>query len=121
VLNLTEARRLPGEKRLRLTWSDGHRGEFDYSYLRGWCPCAVCQGHGARQLVFHPAPAEIELRAVEPVGRYGISLRWSDGHATGIYRFDLLRHLCPCAECLARRGATVGGAAGADTGTDTVQ
>jgi DUF971 family protein len=36
---------------------------------------------------------------VEPVGNYALRFRWSDGHDTGIYTFDFLRRLCPCAEC----------------------
>jgi DUF971 family protein len=32
---------------------------------------------------------------IEPVGNYAISIAWSDGHSTGIYRFDFLREICP--------------------------
>jgi DUF971 family protein len=41
--------------------------------------------------------------SIEPVGNYGISIHWSDGHGTGIYRFDFLRRICPCKECRAKR------------------
>ena len=30
---------------------------------------------------------------IEPVGNYALSINWSAGHATGIYRFDFLRQL----------------------------
>ncbi len=99
----TEVRRLPEARRLRLTWSDGHVGEYDYAYLRGWCPCAFCQGHGATALVFHPPAGPVDLAAIEVVGHYGLSFKWSDGHGSGIYRFDLLAELCPCPECAAGR------------------
>ena len=39
----------------------------------------------------------------EMVGRYAIRILWSDGHNTGIYSYELLRSLCPCAECAARQ------------------
>ena len=39
---------------------------------------------------------------ITAVGNYGISIQWSDSHATGIYRFDFLREICPCPECAAR-------------------
>ncbi len=94
-----EVRRLPEQRRLRLTWSDGHVGEYDYRYLRGWCPCAFCQGHGALALSFHEPAGEIDLAAVEVVGQYALGFRFSDGHGSGIYRFDLLRRLCPCPRC----------------------
>jgi DUF971 family protein len=98
-LHLTEARRLPEEGRLRLTWSDGHVGEYDYAYLRGWCPCAGCQGHSGLNIHFHRPPGPVTAESIKPVGNYAISIAWSDGHGTGIYRFDFLRELCPCAAC----------------------
>lgn len=96
---LTEVRRLPASHALRLTWSDRHGAEFDYDYLRGWCPCALCQGHHNLEVLFHAPPGPVAAGSIEPVGNYGISIVWSDGHATGIYRFDFLRELCPCADC----------------------
>jgi DUF971 family protein len=49
-----------------------------------------------------PAVAVSPL-AIEPVGNYAVAFQWSDGHATGIYRFDFLRQICPCGECAASR------------------
>jgi DUF971 family protein len=106
-ISLTEARRLPERQRLRLTWTDGHRAELDYAYLRGWCPCAGCQGHGGRVTYRPPSAAQAEsldLERIEAVGRYALSFLWSDGHGTGIYRFDYLRSLCPCDACREARG-----------------
>ncbi len=96
---LVEIRRQPEARSFRLTWSDGHSGDFPFAYLRGWCPCAMCQGHDNMEIVFHAPPAPVEAGSVLPVGHYGVSITWSDGHATGIYRFDFLREICPCAEC----------------------
>ena len=93
---LTEVRRLPEERRLRLTWSDGHSAEYDADYLRGWCPCAGCQGHTGMTIRYQPPPAPVAVEKVAPVGNYAISLAFSDGHGTGIYRFDFLRRICPC-------------------------
>ncbi len=94
-----EARRLPAERRLRITWEDGHVGDYDWTELRGWCPCALCQGHDALEVVYHPPAGPVELRSLEQVGNYALSFVWSDGHRSGIYRFDFLRGLCPCALC----------------------
>jgi len=41
----------------------------------------------------------VEPRRIEPVGNYGLSFLWSDGHGSGIYRFEYLRQLCPCPVC----------------------
>lgn len=96
---LTEVRRLPESRRLRLTWSDGHTAEFEYDYVRGYCPCAACQGHGTSDVRFQRPPAPVEPLEIRPVGNYAISIHWSDRHATGIYRFDFLRRICPCPAC----------------------
>jgi len=97
-LELVEVRRLPEAGALRLTWSDGHAAEVPYDYLRGWCPCAGCQGHVAT-LAYRPPEAPVTPESIRPVGNYAISILWSDRHGTGIYRFDYLRRLCPCAAC----------------------
>lgn len=90
---LVEVRRLPERRKLRLSWSDEHILELDYDFVRGWCPCAGCQGHEAVELRYHPPAAPVEPVTIKPVGNYAISIVWSDGHGTGIYRFDLLRRL----------------------------
>lgn len=95
---LTEARRLPEENRLRLTWSDHHVAEYPYDYLRGWCPCAGCQGHTGK-IRYQPPAKPVTATTIKPVGNYAISIGWSDGHGTGIYRYDFLRELCPCEQC----------------------
>lgn len=78
-------------------WRDGHASAYPLSYLRGWCPCAECQGHAATQR-FVPATVNT-LAAIVPVGSYAIQLGWSDGHATGIHPFAALRGMCPCETC----------------------
>ena len=30
---------------LGITWADGHVGVYPHEILRGYCPCAGCQGH----------------------------------------------------------------------------
>ena len=84
---------------MRVTWDDGHVGEYEQEYLRGYCPCALCQGHGA-QVRFVTTPGAV-LDGIRGVGNYAIELHWQDGHCTGIYTFDYLRKLCPCNACAA--------------------
>ena len=88
-----EIRRLPEQRQLRVTWESGGQSHLDYDALRGYCPCAGCQGHLVREVVYRPPPQPVEPQSIEPVGRYAISILWSDGHGTGIYRFDYLREL----------------------------
>lgn len=91
---LTEIHRLPETRRLRLVFEDGFSAECTYDLLRGFCPCAGCQGHWAEAVRYHPPVEAVEPVSIEPVGNYAISIHWSDGHATGIYRFEYLRSLC---------------------------
>ena len=103
---------------LAIDWSDDHRSLYPYRYLREKCPCATCtdaHGTGAPKTV--PSLSSMALpmfeKALKPeraelVGRYALQIYWSDGHSTGIYSFDYLRELCPCAQCVAERRAEEG-------------
>ncbi len=82
---------------VQITWDDGHIGDYPQAYLRGYCPCALCQGHGS-ELKFVEAP-EAKVAEITAVGNYAIQMSWADGHNTGIYTFDYLRSLCPCPKC----------------------
>jgi len=33
------------------------------------------------------------------VGNYAIQINFTDGHSTGIFSYDYLRLMCPCADC----------------------
>jgi DUF971 family protein len=71
--------------------------EYDEVYLRGYCPCALCQGHGAQhRFIDSPNATLSEIRGV---GNYAVEMLWHDGHSTGIYTFDYLLSLCPCKDC----------------------
>ncbi|MEM6454393.1 MAG: DUF971 domain-containing protein [Acidobacteriota bacterium] len=91
---LTAIERRPAQRALHLTWSDGFTGTLDYDRVRGYCPCAACQGHSVTKIVFKPPPRPVEPVEIAPVGNYAVHIVWSDRHATGIYRFDYLRALC---------------------------
>ena len=52
--------------------------------------------------MYQPA---LKMLGVEPVGNYAIRINWSDGHNTGIYSYDHLRHICTCDACKAALGA----------------
>jgi DUF971 family protein len=94
-----EVRRVSDEHTLRISWDDGHVSNYPYAHLRGWCPCAGCQGHGGERH-YVDAPASI-LERIVVVGSYALQLAWSDGHDMGIYSYRYLRELCPCSACAA--------------------
>lgn len=101
--------RLHGEgNQVVIEWADGHHSAFAYQYLRDRCPCATCLDSGS-DASRDPGPlpmfgsGTLKPDKAELVGRYALQIYWSDGHSTGIYTFDYLRDLCPCADCEAAR------------------
>jgi len=93
-----------------IAWSDGHASHYDFTYLREHCPCATCNDEREKKKAFSAAvpvaPAALPIfkprpraQAATSVGNYAIQISYSDGHGTGIYSYDYLRTLCPCAEC----------------------
>ena len=95
--------RLPELPGLQVTWSDGHESVFEGRALRLACACATCVNEWSGERRIDPAaiPEKVAAETIELTGLYGIRIRWSDGHDTGIYTFDRLRELCPCAACAA--------------------
>jgi len=90
-----------GALAMEIDWADGATTRLEHWILRGFCPCAVCQGHeGPIQYVdqHERGAAALELRDVRRVGNYALALGWGDGHDTGIYAFRYLRRLASLAD-----------------------
>ena len=100
---------------IEIDWKDAHHSSYGVEYLRDWCPCANCTGsHGTEPRRKSTDEAANPLRmykpsvkmvSIEPVGQYAMKIVWNDGHQSGIYSYDHLRSICPCAECRAARNA----------------
>ncbi len=94
----TEIRKI-NENTLQINWIDGFSSTISLQNLRKSCPCAQCQGEEIGGRKYIPPKLEIarqgmyEIDAVEPVGNYAVSIRWKDGHDTGIYTFEYLREI----------------------------
>lgn len=79
---------------LTVAWDDGVVSRFGLEELRVNCPCAECRGLRDQGEVVWPKPTSpqpLRAESAELVGAWGISLRWNDGHSTGIYAWDVLR------------------------------
>ena len=85
---------------VRIAWHDGHVSVYPARELRLACPCAACVDEVTGQIRLLPAnvPQNVYPLKIELVGRYAISIQWSDGHNTGIYAFDRLRKMGLCKE-----------------------
>lgn len=114
-----DQRRIPKDVKVRVStgegidiaWADGHASHFDFAYLREECPCAMCDDERRKKQPFSPAqqaPAtsvlpmykpRVTARSAKAMGNYAVQIDFNDGHSTGIYSYDFLRSICPCAEC----------------------
>ena len=109
-MHLTQFKQHPGGT-VVLTWDDGHTGPVSLRALRDACPCAGCMGETVLLRTYAPperdtaAPGRYVLQGAAAVGNYGLQLRWGDGHGEGIYTWEMLRGLCECGACMAKRGA----------------
>lgn len=92
-----EVRAPRGARVMHIEFADGHQGVYPHELLRGYCPCAQCQGHSG-PIAFVPG-GDLELSEIAEVGNYALRLTWGDGHSTGIYSFGFLRRLCACSAC----------------------
>ncbi len=80
---------------LKIIWPDGQERIYPSRELRMSCPCAGCvdETTGAIRILPTHIPEDVHPVTVSVVGRYAITIRWSDGHHTGIYTFEKLRKM----------------------------
>ena len=90
-------------KGITIEWADGLKTEYGLRFLRDRCPCATCtEAHGPAPkkdeaagnpfALYQPA---LRIDSVSPAGAYAITIRWNDGHDTGIYTWTYLRAIAP--------------------------
>jgi DUF971 family protein len=78
---------------LEVGFEDGSRFELPCELLRVYSPSAEVRGHGPGQEILQIGKEQVNIDAIEPIGGYAVRLRFSDGHATGIYTWELLHNL----------------------------
>jgi DUF971 family protein len=87
---------------VRIDWDDaGHTWLYPARPLRLACPCAGCVEEMTGRTLLNPSsvPEDVHPESLALVGSYGLRIRWSDGHDTGIYAFDRLLGACGCSRC----------------------
>jgi len=93
---------LDRERGLDVEWSDGRRIHYPIPWLRRMSPSADAR-ELREELASNPlavlpssgSDARITATGIEPVGNYAIRIRFSDGHASGIYSWSYLREIEP--------------------------
>ena len=79
--------------KLSIEWHDGQKDTHTPYDLRIICACALCVDENTGKQLLQPkqVPLDIKIQSYAPVGRYAITIQFSDGHNTGIYTFKKLR------------------------------
>ena len=78
---------------LEISFDDGNTFELPYEYLRVFTPSAEALGHGPGQEVLQVGKEDVSIDQIKPVGNYGIAPKFTDGHDSGIFTWDLLYKL----------------------------
>jgi len=78
---------------LEVGFDTGETFRLPAEYLRVNSPSAEVQGHGPGQRVLVAGKANVNIDAIEPMGNYAVLLRFDDGHASGIFSWDVLHDL----------------------------
>ena len=86
----TEIKLHQKSRALEIVFADGKTFMLPCEFLRVHSPSAEVRGHGPGQEVLQIGKRTIEITAIEPVGTYAIQPRFSDGHNTGIYSWEVL-------------------------------
>lgn len=100
MAGLDENTKIPTEIKLRqksrvveVSFEDGQRFELSYEFLRVFTPSAEARGHAPGQEILQVGKRDIDIERIEAVGNYAIRPVFSDGHASGLYSWDLLHNL----------------------------
>ena len=78
---------------LEIGFADGAHFRIPFELMRVYSPSAEVQGHGPGQEVLQTGKREVTITDIAAVGHYAVQPRFSDGHDTGIFSWDLLYHL----------------------------
>ncbi|MBE7939536.1 MULTISPECIES: DUF971 domain-containing protein [Ramlibacter] len=78
---------------LEVAFSDGAAFRIPFELLRVYSPSAEVQGHGPGQEVLQTGKRDVGIESLAPVGNYAVQPRFSDGHDSGIFSWELLYRL----------------------------
>ncbi len=78
---------------LEVSFDDGATFRIPFELMRVYSPSAEVQGHGPGQEVLQTGKREVSITDIAAVGHYAVQPRFSDGHESGIFSWDLLYSL----------------------------
>ena len=89
----TEIKLHQGSRRLEVAFEDGAHFDLPCEYLRVFSPSAEVRGHGPGSETLVVGKEAVNITAIEPIGNYAVRLVFDDGHATGLYSWNVLYDL----------------------------
>lgn len=80
---------------IHVKWPDGAQDSLPARKVRASCQCAQCVHEFTGEQLLDPAriSADIQAKAIEPLGNYAVSIVWNDGHSSGIFTWDHLKEV----------------------------
>ena len=75
---------------LEVAFGDGASFRIPFELMRIYSPSAEVQGHGPGQEVLQTGKRDVLVTDISAVGHYAVQPRFSDGHDTGIFSWNLL-------------------------------
>ncbi|MCE5319387.1 MAG: DUF971 domain-containing protein [Parachlamydia sp.] len=75
----------------RIQWGDGQATEHRLSDLQRQCPCAACVDEKTGRRMVTAVKDDVKAASVRNVGRYALSIQFTDGCSNGIFSYDILR------------------------------
>ena len=82
-----------GDRTLTLSFDTGDRFVLPAEYVRVMTGSALDRGHGAGDRPPVSGKRAVGIKAITPIGRYGVRIAFDDGHDTGLYSWDALYEL----------------------------
>lgn len=85
----------PKENSLTLRWQDGETISVPFRNLRLSCRCALCMNEltGEKTLKEENIRPDIAPKEIIPLGNYALGITWNDGHASGIYPYEMIKEV----------------------------
>jgi DUF971 family protein len=78
---------------LEIGFSDQQRYVLSFEFLRVHSPSAEVRGHGPGEETLQTGKRGVTITGLEPTGNYAVKISFDDGHDSGIYSWEYLRHL----------------------------
>lgn len=74
-----------------IQWEDGKTTEHRLSHLQRQCPCAGCVDEKTGRRVDKEVRDNVKATSIRNVGRYALSIQFTEGCSNGIYSYQMLR------------------------------